>query len=307
MPAEDQNSESMEQLRERIAELEADNRRWMHLAGTNRLTQLPNSLMLYQVVLPSEVRNAGAGGATIACALISPDGLGDINQAFGRSIGDELIVQYAGFLKQRIAPDERLFHPDGANFVILIANAAEGRARRKATEIRTETRESTFKAGDREFDDLSCSGGVATIEGIIPADDISKVVDGLYHELSVRLDRAKHRGGNVVVGSSRKEQQRRDSPPPKTARAAAVLAGSPPSGQSHSCPCLRSRQFGPSVWINEQPLPLAEYVYLPAGPRVSVQHLDHLETQHEFSDFGTHADLPRCTEPALSGCAHDRP
>jgi diguanylate cyclase (GGDEF)-like protein len=205
MPGEEEQSQSVEWLRERVAELEAENRRWMHLAGTNRLTNLPNSLMLYQVVLPSEIRKAGAAGSAIACALISPDGLGEINQVFGRSIGDQLIVEFSSFLKQRTSDDERLFHSDGANFVILMTDAAEGRARRKATEIRAEVKEATFKTGDRDFDELSCSAGVATIDGVVPQETIAQVVDGLYHDLSDRLYRAKQRGGNTVIGSSRKE------------------------------------------------------------------------------------------------------
>lgn len=205
MPGEQDQSKSVERLRERVAELEAENRRWMHLAGTNRLTNLPNNLMLYQVVLPSEIRKVGAAGAAIACALISPDGLGEINQVFGRSIGDQLIAEFSNFLKQRVADDERLYNSDGANFVILMTDAAEGRARRKATEIRAEVKDATFKAGDREFDQLSCSAGVATIDGVVPDDSIADVVDRLYHDLSDRLYRAKQRGGNTVIGSSRKE------------------------------------------------------------------------------------------------------
>ena len=205
MAQQDPRAESIGALHERIRELEAENKRWMHLAGTNRLSNLPNSLMLYQVVMPSEVRKSGEGGAAIACALVSPDGLGEINQVFGRSVGDQLIVQFAEFLKRHIASDERLFHTDGANFVILIANTGEGRARRKATEIRTECKGADFRVGDRDFDKLTCSAGVATIEGIVEKDAIPQVVDQLYHDLSDRLYRAKQRGGNTVIGSARKD------------------------------------------------------------------------------------------------------
>jgi hypothetical protein len=39
--------------------LEEENRKWMRLAGMNRLTQLPNGLMLFQVVLPKELNKGG--------------------------------------------------------------------------------------------------------------------------------------------------------------------------------------------------------------------------------------------------------
>ena len=43
--------ESLDQLKARIQRLEEENRKWMRLAGISRLTKLPNSLMLFQVVL----------------------------------------------------------------------------------------------------------------------------------------------------------------------------------------------------------------------------------------------------------------
>ncbi len=195
---------TIEQLQDRIERLASENRRWMHLAGTNRLTDLPNSLMLYQVVLPAELKKCDEEGISIACVLISPDRLGEINEEYGRAVGDQLIVEISAFLKQGIESDERLFHPDGANFAILISDAAEGRARRKATEIRTDFREATFAVGDREFADLTCSAGVATLEGVIQEKDITQSVEGLYQKLSDRLYKAKQRGGNTIIGSAKK-------------------------------------------------------------------------------------------------------
>ena len=198
--------QDVEQLQARIRELESENRRWMRLAGTNRLTNLPNSLMLYQVVLPAELKKGDERGVALACTLIAPDGLGEINQEYGRAVGDQLIVQIGAFFKEQIEAHERLFHPDGANFAILINDAAEGRARRKAVEIKSSFKEAEFTIGKRDFKNLTCSAGVATLEGTIPPEEISTRVDQLYQELSNRLHRAKQRGGDTVIGLTKRDQ-----------------------------------------------------------------------------------------------------
>ncbi len=89
--------ESLAQLKTRVQRLEEENRKWMRLAGIDRLTQLPNSLMLFQVVLPKELSKGKAETFALSCILICPDKLGDINQEHGRVIGDQLIRQLAEF------------------------------------------------------------------------------------------------------------------------------------------------------------------------------------------------------------------
>jgi diguanylate cyclase (GGDEF)-like protein len=194
---------TVEELQARIKTLEAENRRWMRLAGTNRLTDLPNSLMLYEVVLPAELRKVDERGAEVACILLSPDDVGEVNKTHGRAVGDELILQIAEFLKERMVPDERLYHPDGVNFAILLSEADEGRARRRATAVRTEIKEATFTLENRELEELTCSAGIGTIEGAVVQQEIPAIIERLYQQLSDRLYRAKQRGGNTVVGSER--------------------------------------------------------------------------------------------------------
>ena len=194
---------TVEQLRARIRELEDENRKWMRLAGTNRLTGLPNSLMFYQVVLPRELRKAGTESPSLACAIFCPDGLGEINLQHGRLAGDQLIQQMGKFLKEQTKPDEQLFHLDGTNFAILMLEATEGRVRRKATEVKNAFREATFTAKGREFTGLTCSVGVTTVEVAVPESEILGRVEQIYHDLSDRLYKAKERGGNTIIGSPR--------------------------------------------------------------------------------------------------------
>ena len=189
---------SIEALRERVHKLEEENRRWMHLAGTNRLTDLPNNMMLFKVVIPAELKKWDGKEMNLSLLLISPDNLGELNQQHGRAIGDQFIQEMAKFLQDQIGQGERLFHPDGSNFAILMEGVAGGRARRKATEIKTLFHENTFKVADKEFENMTCSLGVASIEETVPKEDTQAIVDLLYNNLSNGLYKAKQRGGNMV-------------------------------------------------------------------------------------------------------------
>lgn len=92
----------IEKLKAQVQKLTADNRKWMRLAGIDRLTTLPNKLMLFQVILPNELVNSSSQSFSLSCALIYSDKLGDINQEHGRLICDQLILQMSQLLKEQI-------------------------------------------------------------------------------------------------------------------------------------------------------------------------------------------------------------
>lgn len=108
--AEEDPSVTIAQLQDRIKKLEEDNHRWMRLAGTNRLTGLPNSLMLYRIVLPTELRKYDTLEVNLACLLIAPDGLGEINQSNTRTGGRRRINQRdCRFFKTANRPERTAF------------------------------------------------------------------------------------------------------------------------------------------------------------------------------------------------------
>ena len=194
---------TIKHLKDRIQKLEAENRKWMHLAGMSRLTELPNSLMLYQIMLPRELGKGIEEPVSLGCILICPDGLGDINQEHGRIVGDQLIKQIGSFLKQQVESDEQLFHCDGANFAVLIPGASEAHARRRAALIITMFKKERFAVGDKRLRNLTCSAGIAEIEGEVVKAKIPELVEHLYHQLCDRLYEAKTHGGDFVVGPPR--------------------------------------------------------------------------------------------------------
>ena len=181
-----------------IAQLKEENLRWMRMAGTNRLTELPNSLMLFQVRLPQLLN----GHISLSCILLCPDKLGDINEAHGRIAGDEVIKQLARFLQAQVEPKEQLYHCDGANFAILIPQETEGHARRRANEIKGLLARSAFTVAGTKAS-LTCSVGTAEI-GPLDSTAIEPGTTQLYADLCDHLYQAKAKGGNTVVGSPRR-------------------------------------------------------------------------------------------------------
>ena len=192
---------SLEQLQERVKHLEEENRKWMRLAGTSRVTELPNSLMLFQVVLPRELRQDSQEPIAFSSVLLCPDALGEVNQEHGRVIGDELLRQIARHLKENLEENEQLFHCDGANFALVIPHTPEGRARRRATVIKNQFKQHNFKAGGIEFRKMTCSAGTSEVAGGVPPAAVAETLEQLYGELCNRLYEAKSQGGDAVVGS----------------------------------------------------------------------------------------------------------
>ena len=62
----------IEKLKAQVQKLSADNRKWMRLAGIDRLPTLPNKLMLFQIILPNELANSSSQSFSLSCVLIYP-------------------------------------------------------------------------------------------------------------------------------------------------------------------------------------------------------------------------------------------
>lgn len=190
----------IERLQERIQKLEEENRKWMRLAGINRITGLPNSLMLYQVMLPRELAKAADTPIHLACVLLCPDGIGEINQQHGRAVGDQLLKNIGAFLGHQVESSEQLYHCDGANFAILMPASSEGRGRRRAALVINQFKKERFTIGEVRLRNMTCSAGVAEVEGTVERGKITQTIDRLYLELCDRLYEAKQRGGDYVMG-----------------------------------------------------------------------------------------------------------
>lgn len=202
-----EGNDSLEDLRAEIARLQqeneklrASNRRWMRIAGTDDLTGLPNKVYFSSVILPQVISQAKAGGESFVCIIITPDKLGEINQNYGRTAGDQVVCDMAKFLKEHIEKNEKIIHSDGANFILLIPNGGEEACKRRTRQMRARIVSRQFECGSSSVS-LTLSMGTVIVEPdpFNEAIQAKDVADQIMHRLSAALDQVKKAGGDQIV------------------------------------------------------------------------------------------------------------
>ncbi len=190
----------IDRLKTENQKLKVSNRRWMRIAGTDETTGLPNKVFFPTALLPQLISKANTDGNFVGCIMIAPDGLGEINEKYGRRGGDFIVKEVAEFLKGNVEFDERLVHIDGANFVILLPQSDLQRVRRKGLALRAKITNRTFDFEKNPIALTLSMGGVAR-RPRSAADQVNakEVVEAFLRRLGLMLDRAKHEGGNRVV------------------------------------------------------------------------------------------------------------
>jgi diguanylate cyclase (GGDEF)-like protein/PAS domain S-box-containing protein len=90
------------------------------LAYYDILTGLPNRARLRHLI--AEAIEACPEGNHVALAFLDVDNFKDVNDTFGHSVGDELLVQLAQRLRAQIQPGDMLGRLGGDEFVIVLPN-----------------------------------------------------------------------------------------------------------------------------------------------------------------------------------------
>ena len=200
------NSTDVRELRLEIARLRADNqklktsnRRWMRIAGTDIHTGLLNKVFFSTALLPQQISKANAEKQSIGCIMLAPDGLGEINERYGRRGGDSIVKEVAEFLKESMEFDERVVHIDGANFIIIQPEANLQRIGRKGLALRANISNRTFEI-DKDSVALTLSmGGVVWSNGPTGNQITTKEIgEDFLRRLQIMLDQAKQQGGNRI-------------------------------------------------------------------------------------------------------------
>jgi diguanylate cyclase (GGDEF)-like protein/hemerythrin-like metal-binding protein len=124
-----------------------------------------------------------------ACLLVLDiDHFKQVNDNFGHGIGDQVLQQFAGLVKDQIRMVDSLFRWGGEEFVILLPNTSLTAARFIAERIRRVVSEADFKPVPQ----VTVSIGAAELErGESPEDWFDRADQAIY--------RAKSQGRNQVV------------------------------------------------------------------------------------------------------------
>ncbi|MBT4099514.1 MAG: ATP-binding cassette domain-containing protein [Gemmatimonadetes bacterium] len=189
--------EHQDALEREIERLQGINQRWAQLAGTDRLTGLPNKMSLLQALLPDQIQQARRRQEPVGLLLLSGDNFGPINETHGRDVGDAVLRQLAQRLQQVLHGEELLAHLDGTYFAVVLFPANLQQARQRAGELRLSISGSNFDCAEAQIK-LTLSAAVASLDSSATG-DLRDVGQGALQSLNHALLQAKRAGGDCVV------------------------------------------------------------------------------------------------------------
>jgi len=183
-------------LRKELERLQAENRRWARMAGTDALTGLPNKISFMRALVPQTLERAVKEELPVGLILFCADNLGSINEAHGREAGDQVLKELAGMLQPLLGPESRVGHIDGAHFAVLLYPCDVDTARGRANMLRARVRTREFPCGDTTAQ-ITVSAGVACV---LPEGEANGRALGeeAFRSLSHALHAAKRAGGNRI-------------------------------------------------------------------------------------------------------------
>jgi diguanylate cyclase (GGDEF)-like protein len=153
---------------------------------TDPLTQLPNRVALHET-FGELLQDVKAKGSTLGVFLVDIDHLKDINDAFGTSVGDAVLVRTASRLRAFAASGTVVARPDGDCFALLAPGLDSEAADALAADIVAALAEPVdLGGGTRVF--VTASVGYANA----PRD--GDTADELLRRVDLALERAKEGG-----------------------------------------------------------------------------------------------------------------
>jgi ATP-binding cassette, subfamily B, bacterial len=200
----------IDQLAQRVQELEGAlrfhqqegqrlqvvNQRWAKMAGTDRLTGLPNKVAFLQALMPQEILQAQRHDSRIGLILLGGDDLGRINETYGRDAGDQVLRGLSESLRSILKGEEVLGHIDGTHFSVVFHPADLEKVQQRAEELRLWVEQNPFPCADTTAN-ITISVGITSMHST-PEDDPRQLAEKTFEQLNSAIYAAKRAGGNRV-------------------------------------------------------------------------------------------------------------
>jgi diguanylate cyclase (GGDEF)-like protein len=156
---------------------------------TDGLTSLCNRKQL-DTLLGEEIPRARRHGRDLSLLMLDIDHFKQINDTHGHLTGDSVLRGLASVLQKRLRPNDKLGRYGGEEFCAILPETNLGNAVRIAEELRALVAAHAFMADNHELH-ITMSVGVATLSGVMQAEQLYKSADDLLYQ-------AKRTGRNRV-------------------------------------------------------------------------------------------------------------
>ncbi|MHA6259379.1 sensor domain-containing diguanylate cyclase [Sporosarcina sp. CAU 1771] len=184
--------ERTEQLEKIQVELE-------HLANTDRLTQIPNRVLL-DTVLASEFKRSQNENTPFSVILIDLDDFKSVNDTFGHQVGDYVLVETAKLFKSSVKESDTVGRWGGEEFLVICPSTSLEDAIHLAEKMRATLANFQFEKVGRK----TASFGVASQ---IPGDTSYSVISRSDKALYVAKENGRNRVEFVKMGQGEEPLQ----------------------------------------------------------------------------------------------------
>jgi diguanylate cyclase (GGDEF)-like protein len=172
------------ELRKNLAEnLKKERERLRHLATHDPLTNLLN-----RAAFLDELRNAvesARKGVPSALLYVDLDNFKLINDSFGHTAGDTVLVEVATSLQESVRANDMPGRLGGDEFAVLLQRIDLEEAKSIAERIRSRMENQHFSHSGRPYA-VAASVGLATIDGAVPEKDVITFADSACYSAKVR-------------------------------------------------------------------------------------------------------------------------
>jgi len=173
-----------------LVDLEQANHELMVLSITDKLTQVFNRVKLDEV-LRAEMNRASRYGTPLSVALVDLDFFKQVNDDFGHTVGDEVLIRTADILRANVRGEDTVGRWGGEEFMIILPQTEPDQATSVAEKIREAIESENFAHVGRRTASFGVTG---FIQGDSEVTILARTDRALYA--------AKSQGRNRVVADT---------------------------------------------------------------------------------------------------------
>lgn len=157
---------------------------------TDHLTHIPNRRYFFEV-LEANIAMASRHGQPLCLAVLDVDHFKDVNDTYGHTVGDKVLVSIAASLQSRLRRSDSVGRLGGEEFAVQLPVTTLNAGAMIAERLRQQIATLEFPGLNPPLT-VSCSIGLAVFSADMSAETF-------YHEADSALYRAKEGGRNRIV------------------------------------------------------------------------------------------------------------